>query len=256
MEHLKETPYVLNSGRVVQLPLRYKNWKWMMATFAVLSNEVIGLLPSKLKPILVAPKLALISFGALEYPEVSDLDPYDEFDISIPVQYDPSINIPCLPLFFDPLFPHKVYKKGASYIYHLPVTTEESYKAGSEIWGFPKVVREMKFAENEKTKICHLVDEGKEVLSLEIEKIPVSKNKKDFAYCSYTEKEDQLLLTCIHAHGNYGIKHVTGNASVKWGTGKIAEELKNLSLSKKPIQVFFAENLESALPLAEESLPS
>jgi hypothetical protein len=256
MKNIEETSYKLKSGQEVRLPLRYKNWKWMMATFTAPVKQVKKILPSKIKPILVTPNKALISFGALQYPEVSDLEPYDEFLISIPVQYSPPINIPFLPLFFNPLFPQKVYKKGASYIYHLPVTTEESCKAGSEIWGFPKVVREMKFEENEKTKSCWLIDEGKEILSIEIEKTPVSKNKKDFIYCSYTEKDDQLLLTCIHANGNYGIKNMTGKASVKWGTGKITEELKKLSLSKRPIQVFFAEKLESALPLADESLPS
>ena len=252
----QETKYKLKSGHEVTLPLHYKNWKWMMATFTVPAKQVQKLLPLRLKPILASPGKALISFGAFEYPEVSDLDPYDEFVISIPVQYDPFVNIPFLPLFFDPLFPQIAYKKGANYIYHLPVTTEESYKAGSEIWGFPKVVREIKFEENEITKSCRLINKGKEVLHLEIKKVPVSKNKKDFTYCSYTKKDAQLLKTCIHANGNYGIKKIIGEASVKFGTGEIADEMKKLNLSKRPIHVFFAESIESALPLADESLPN
>src|SRR3972149_6455762 len=187
----QETKYKLKSGQEVTLLLHYKNWKWMMATFTVPAKQVQKLLPPKLKPILASPDKALISFGALEYPKVSDLDPYNEFLIPIPVQYDPPVNIPCLPLFFDPLFPQIVYKKGASYI-----------------------------------------------------------------YCSYTEKDGRLLRTCIHANGNYGIKKITGKASVKFGTGTIAEEMKKLHISKRPIHIFFAENLESALPLADESLPS
>jgi len=198
MKNIKQTNYKLKSGQEVTIPLRYRNCKWMMATFTVPSKQIMKLLPPKLKPILATPQKALISFGVLEYPEVSDLAPYDEFVISIPVQYDPSVNIPFLPLFFDPFFPRKIYKKNASYIYHLPVTTEESYKAGSEIWGYPKVVREMIFKENKKTKSCKLIDEGKEVLTLEIEKIAMSKNKKEFTYSSYTEKDKQLLLTSSH----------------------------------------------------------
>jgi hypothetical protein len=31
--------------------------------------------------------------------------------------------------------------------------------------------------------------------------------------------------------------------------------MKKLNISKRPIHIFFAENLESALPLADESLP-
>src|SRR4030042_999776 len=187
----QETKYKLKSGQEVTLPLHYKNWKWMMATFTVPAKQVQKLLPPKLKPILA-----------------------------------------------------------------LPVKTEEAYNAGCEIWGFPKVVREMKFEENEKAKSCRLIDGGKEVLILDIEKIPLSKNKKDFVYCSYTEKDGQLLRTCIHANGNYGIKKITGKASVKFGTGTIAKEMKKLHISKRPIHIFFAANIESALPLAAESLPS
>lgn len=252
----QETKYKLKSGQEVTLPLYYKNWKWMMATFTVPARQVQKILPPRLKSILASPGKALISFGTLEYPEVSGLAPYNEFVISIPAQYDPLINIPFLPLFFDPLFPQVVYKKAASYIYHLPVTTEESYKAGSEIWGFPKVVREMKFEENETTKSCRLIDKGNEVLNLEIKKVPISKNKKYFTYCSYTRKDSRLLKTCIHANGNYGIKKMVGEASVEFGTGEIADEMIKLNLSKRPIHVFFAENIESALPLADESLPN
>jgi hypothetical protein len=118
------------------------------------------------------------------------------------------------------------------------------------------VVREMKFEENEKAKSCRLIDGGKEVLNLYIEKIPLGKIRKDFVYCSYTEKGGQLLKTCIHANGNYGIKKITGKASIKFGTGTIAKEMKKLHISKRPIHIFFADNLESALPLADESLPS
>ena len=89
----QETKYKLKSGQEVTLPLRYKNWKWMMATFTVPAKQVQKLLPPRLKPILASPNKALISFGALEYPEVSDLDPYNEFLIPIPVQYALCVNI-------------------------------------------------------------------------------------------------------------------------------------------------------------------
>lgn len=245
--------YKLKSGQEVELPIHYKKWKFSMATYLVPSNQIRKFLPQKLKPVLFSFGKAMISFGTLEYPEVSSLKPYDEFLISIPVQYDPKINIPFLPLFWGPLFPHEnIYKKGASFIYHLPVTSEESRKAGSEIWGFPKVVRKMKFSEKDNWKKCKLIDGKNEVMSLEIKKYPISRKKKDFEYASYTEKDGKLLRTMIPANGNYKVKTFGAKAKLIFGKGKIADEMKKLDLSKNPVQVFLAENIESDLPLAQE----
>lgn len=249
-----ETNYRLSTGQEVALPLRYKNWKWMMATYTVPVSQIEKMLPSKLKPVLIFPGKALISFGVLEYPNVSVLKPYDEWLISVPVQYDPSVNIPFLPLVYNPLFPHGVYKKEGSYIIHLPVTTAESQQAGSEIWGFPKVHRQIKCTENTTTKKCDLINNGEVVMSLQVEKITIKDKKREFAYCAYTEKDNQLLRTCIVAKGNYDYT-VFGKASIEFGKGQIAEEMRKLDIDKNdPLQVFYAENLESALPLEYERL--
>jgi acetoacetate decarboxylase len=249
-----ETIYRLSTGQEVALPLQYKNWKWVMATYTAPVNQIEKMLPSKLKPVLISPGKALISFGVLEYPNVSALKPYDEWLISIPVQYDPFVNLPFLPVLYNPLFPHGVYKKGGSYIYHLPVTTAESHRAGSEIWGFPKVHRQIKCTEDANTKTCDLINSGEVVMSLQVEKIAVNDDKREFAYCSYTEKDNQLLRTCIIASGNYDYT-AFGKASIKFGKGKIAEEMSSLTLDKDdPLQVFYAENLDSELPLEYERL--
>jgi hypothetical protein len=249
-----EKIYQLSTGQEVALPLRYKNWKWMMATYTVPVNQIENILPSKLKPVLMYPGKALISFGVLEYPDVSALKPYDEWLISIPVQYDPSVNIPFLPLVYNPLFPHSIYKKGGSYIYHLPVTTAESHRAGSEIWGFPKVHRQIKCTENATQKTCELMDKGEVIMSLEVNKIAVNKDKREFAYCAYTEKDNQLLRTCVIANGNYDYS-ASGKASIKFGKGIIAEEMNQLTIDRNnPLQVFYAENIDSELPLEYERL--
>lgn len=249
-----DTTYKLTTGETISLPLKYKKWKWMMATYTVPVNQIEKMLPEKLKPVLFSPSKALISFGVLEYPDVVGLKPYDEWLISIPVEYDPSMRIPFLPIAYNPLFPHAVYKKGGSYIYHLPVTTAESHQAGTEIWGFPKVHRQIKCHEDSSTKTCDLIHNGETVMTLKVEKINLSHDKREFSYCAYTEKDAQLLRTCIVANGNYDYS-VFGKSSVHFGKGKIADEMKLLDLDKNnPLQVFYAENLDSELPVEYERL--
>ena len=241
----------------VELPIHYTDWKFMMATWIVPVEQIETFLPEKLKPVLFSPGKALISFGTLQYPNVSSIEPYDEFLISIPVQYDPIINIPFLPMIWNPFFVNDViYKKGASWIVHLPVTTEESCAVGKEIWGFPKVVRKMEFSEDEHWKKCILIDGEEEVLTLEIKKHRVSILRKDFEYASFTEKDGLLLRTIISANGNYGIKILFGTkAKLTFGKGDIADQMKQLDLSVNPVQTFFAENIESYLDEADESFP-
>jgi hypothetical protein len=249
-----KTNYKLKTGQEVTLPLQYEDWEWIMATYSVPVSQIKEMLPPKLKPILISPQKALISFGVLEYPNVKGLKPYDEWLISIPVQYEPSVNIPFLPLVYNPLFPHSVYKKGGSYIYYLPVTTAESHRVGSEIWGFPKVHRQIKCTEDKAIKTCSLSNNGEIEMSLQIEKIPTSYKNKEFSYCSYTEKDNELLRTCIVAKGNYGYS-AFGKASITFGKGEIAEKMKELDISNNnPTQVFTATNLYSSLPLEYERL--
>jgi Acetoacetate decarboxylase (ADC) len=245
----------LSNEKEITLPIHYKNWKWMMATFTVSARQIKKLLPPGLKPILMTPAKALISFGAYEYPEVSSLQPYNEFLVSFPVQYKPSINLPFLPAIFDPLFPSAVYTNGASYIFYLPVTTLESCKAGREIWGFPKVVREMEFAELNDRKACRLINDGKLEMEIQIKKYSIPNERKNFVYCSFTEKDGKLLKTCVNATGSYIVKKAGAKAIVKFGEGKIAEELRQLNISMDPVHVFFAENVESDLPYADEIFP-
>ena len=100
MDTARKSTFNLSNGKVITLPIRYKNWKWMMVTFTVPSGQIKKLLPVGLKPILMAPGKALISFGAYEYPDVTALRPYNEFLVSIPVQYKPTVK----PALFDRLF--------------------------------------------------------------------------------------------------------------------------------------------------------
>lgn len=246
--------YTLSTGQTIKLPLVYKDWQWMMASYSVPVSQIQALLPSKLKPIELSQGKALISFGVLEFPNVAGIQPYDEWLISIPVQYENTSTNPFIPAFYNPLFPHSIYKKGGSYVYYLPVTTTESQQVGSEIWGYPKVKRTINCSESKTQKTCDLLDNGQLEMSLSIDKLPPSYRNKNFTYCSYTEKNQQLLRTCIPAKGNYGYS-IFGKASITFGNGAISDVMKKLDINKdKPMQVFVGSNLDSTLPLAYETL--
>jgi hypothetical protein len=115
-------PTVLSSGALIELPVRYYDWSWMNALFPASASMVQRLLPShKLKPILLMPGTALVAMTAMEYRQIVDVAPYNEFSIGVPVQYEPSLNISGLPVLLNPLLSPQRYRKFGVYIHHLPV---------------------------------------------------------------------------------------------------------------------------------------
>lgn len=234
--------YVLNNGSKVKLPLQYENFTWIMATFTLSIEQAKTLLPKDLVPITVSKDKALISFGVYKYPKVSGLKPYDEFLVSIPVQYK-QVSGESAAKKYNPLFPNKVYNKNGSYIYYLPVSTEESFIAGSEIWGFPKVQRRLVFEENEKSIKRLLYNNNILEMTLSINKLGLPNQKKAFTYCAYTKKSNQLLRTCLQANGIYRVKNFGIKAAASFNEGAVSRTLSKLTISKTSVQVFYATNV-------------
>jgi hypothetical protein len=62
----------------------------------------------------------------------------------------------------DLLFPHRFPRFGL-YVHHLPVTTQEAYDFGVELWGYPRFLCQITFEEDEGARRCRLAVDGQEV---------------------------------------------------------------------------------------------
>ena len=185
---------------------------------------------------------------AMEYRQIADVAPYNEFGIMVPVLYQPTINIPGLPL----LFPHW-FKRFGLYIHHLPVTTQAAYDFGVEIWGYPKIVAEISFEDRGQVRRCRLRADGKDIVILEVKKLPTK--VRFINYYSYTVKDGQLLRTLIQTQGEYGIARFRGGASFTLGDHPIAKELLALGIGKTAVECLYAPQVQSMLHPAGERLP-
>ncbi len=244
----------LSSGTRIGLPVRYYDWEALHAIFPVSAAKVQRLLPSiKLKPILVAPGIATVTFSAFEYRRIADVAPYNEFAVSVPVQYEPRVNLPGLPLLFNPLVSPKWFSRFGSYIYHLPVTTQEACDLGVEIWGYPKVVAEIIFEDADQVRRCRLRAEGKDVITLEVKKLATK--SRALRFCTYSVKNDELLRTPVEISGRVGIARLPGGASYTLHRGPIAEELKALEIGKRALGRMYITQAQSMLHPADERLP-
>jgi hypothetical protein len=246
---VKIQDFKLSNGTHIGLPVRYYEWIAMMASFPAPIGKVRGMLPSKkLKPARLRPNTAVVSLMAMEYRRIADVEPYNEFAIMIPVLYDPKVNISGLPL----LFPNRFSRFGF-YVHHLPVTTQEAYIFGVEIWGYPKFVADISFEENDESRRCHLSAKGQDILTLDVKKLRMCRRYVDLY--TYTVKNSELLRTPIQAHGNYGMVRFRGGASFKLGTHPIAEELRSLSMRETAVECRYATHLQSLLFPAQARFP-
>jgi len=243
----------LSAGGWYDLPIRYLDWSAIHALFPASSAQLRQLLPSKkLIPMSLCPGKALISLMAMEYRQIAGVKPYNEFSIGIPVQYEPTVNIPGMILIFHPLLAPQRYEKFGVYIYRLPVTTEEANALGIEIWGYPKIVTEIVFEETGIVRRCRLRTGGADTLILEVKKLPTKIRSIDLY--SYSVKDKQLLRTKIQTQGQYGISRSLGGGRCKLGDGPIADDLRGLKIGKTALGCFYAEHVQSILPRADERL--
>ena len=244
----------LASGEEVRLPLRYAEWNWICAGFFAPAKAVAAWMPTPLlKPVLSFPSVAMVHISAFEYKRPLDLEPYNELAVTTTVQYDPAMNIPGLPLVFDPLLQAQRYHRGGIWIQRLPVTTQEACTYGKEIWGFPKSVEEIRFEETSTERTCHLLQDGCAALSLTVRKIPT--RYRHINYHVYSAKGNELLRTPLCWDGQWGVTLRPGGARLTLGEGPIAEELRGIGLGKRAFYRVYTPHCQSLLPGADERIP-
>jgi hypothetical protein len=240
---------VLSTGKHIRLPVRFFDWSSMMAHFPAPAGKLRRLLPGdRLKPALLAPGTGILTLVAMEYKRISDVAPYNELGIMVPVQYEPPVNVPGLPL----LFPHRFPRFGL-YVHHLPVTTQEAYDYGVELWGYPKFVAEITFEEDDAARHCRLQAGGQDILAMEVAKRPTKLQSLDFY--SYTVHDGQLLHTRIQTQGQSSIARFQGGASLTLGDHPIADELRSLEVRPRPVEVMYSYGIQSMLHPAGRRLP-
>jgi Acetoacetate decarboxylase (ADC) len=244
----------LSTGGHIGLPVRYYDWSWMNALFPAPAEKVQRLLPSiKLRPVLPMPGIAMVALTAMEYRKIADVAPYNEFSIGVPVQFEPTFNIPGLPLFFHPLLSPQRYRKFGIYVHHLPVTTQAARDFGVEIWGYPKFIAEISFEDVGEMRRCRLQADGKNIVTLEIRRLATQ--DRSISLYTYTVKNGKILRTLVQSKGEYGITRFPGGASYTLGDHPIADELKALGMGKTALGRFFAPQVQSLLHAASERLP-
>ncbi len=230
----------LGTGEV-KLPILYQEASAMWAFFPVPSAPLKALIPDrrlKLAPLL--PGLTLVGIACLEYKHC-DLGPYNEVGIFFPVRYRPRLNLPLAPLLFE-----EAYEDMGLYIHRLPVTTEVALEAGQRIWGYPKFIADIAFAEAGGWRTCRLMEAGQVILDLSI-KIPGPGPIRRRDLTTFSVLEGRLLTTTVNVQASMHSTRIPKAAQLMLGPHPYGEELKAWHLGTRAIEARFYTHMQVQL---------
>lgn len=238
VEHRKVT--VGGRTRAVEMPQRYYDWSFIMTHFPASTRRVRELVPDDhLVPVEIAPGIAIVTLAAFEYRRMATLAPYNEVAVMVPVRYKPDWNVPFLPM----LWPDH-YEVGF-WVHHLPVTTREACDVGIGVWGFPKVVADIKFRDVGWMRQCRLREDGEHVLTLSATMGQTRYEARRFH--AFSVRDGDLLKTLVDTRGQYHAWSMPGRASVAFGRHEVADELRGLEVKNIAIAGLFAFSTKSRL---------
>ncbi|MBV8979473.1 MAG: acetoacetate decarboxylase family protein [Acidimicrobiia bacterium] len=214
--------YTIEEQTVV-LPVRIREASSVYATFLVPAGAVKNLLPAGLTPLQTIPGRATCTIVGVDYRE-GDLGQYHEVGVCFLLRPKGGSRLDVVSM---------VRNQAPAYIHRLPVTTSFSCEAGRQIWGFPKDVMNIDFADSSSTRTVTLRDGERLVLQLSV---PRGGNKKfdGVDIEAMGSWGGPVQVTPAQMAGD-GVKAGFRAGQLVLGDHPIATELRALGLPKKPL---------------------
>jgi len=209
----------------LHVPVFYPNIRLMTVSILAPLESIRNLLPSpRLKPYRITPWHSTLSITAYQYRE-SDLGPYNELSIGIPVTLDE-----VTPLFTGVF--RKLPKVPMQYTHHLPVTTEIARVVGAEFAGYPKFVADIEFSDEGNWLTCELKAEGQKVLDLSGRKLALEQVPRVRVSPLNYRRGYILRSEFVISEREMGTSRRGEDVKLELGEHRIAEELRALNLGR------------------------
>jgi hypothetical protein len=238
------------TDRTVKLPCLIKDQTTMTAFFRAPTREVRKLLPSKkLRLVELFKGQTLVGFACTEYRQVEGLDDYREVGIMVPVRYCPRFDVPVLPI----MAPH-LFKDAGYYFHRMPLTSPEAYEVGLKVHGLRKVLGDIHFEDQPYLRRCTVDIEGKRLLELEVKKAKTRFQKMTTQ--TFTYMDGKILRTPVPTQGEMGMSNGSASAKLTLGDHWMADELRALRLSRKPLFAMYSSPVQSVLAAPAETFPA
>lgn len=235
-----------NRGREAWLPLFYHHNETFASLHRASFDAVVAALPTDdLAPYRWADGSALVMVQAFRYQEVSwtgpdgsqgQMTPYGEISVAVAATLGPAP--PVLPLLRPRL---------AGFVLQLPVTSREARDGGRDVYGLPKFLSDMDFAEAPDSRQVRLSEGGRDILSLTVSTGgPVVPDRRPLVV--YSVKDGQLWEAVVPVLGHVQARLGGRAGHLELGDHEVGRGLRALDISASPLAVFNYLDHRSILP--------
>ena len=240
-------------------PTFYSDVSCAIAVFLCDYASACALLPHPaMKPVRMPRGRALVTFSCYEYKNVLNVAPYNEIAMTIPIQVNPAVDVPVLPMLME-----KLFKKFGYHVFHMPVTSLENRIRGNEIWGLPKVVNDITVHTNSTQSEVTATDEtGNDYFNL---RVPTRGKTQVFDVKSnlYSRLDNQLLQSQTAFKGSFTVTknlsrlwkqdQPTDNSPLSLGPGPQGELLKSLGIESQAFQFRYSRSMNACFDLPNDN---
>lgn len=213
----------------LRVPLFFASLESVAAVFTADSAQALALLPDeRMKPVEVMPGRCLFTVAALHYRD-GDLGAYHEMSLALPISFG-SHPLPALDA-----VRHGFSRAVNAFIWQLPVTTERARDAGVQLAGFPKVLAELQFERDGSQLQCTWLEQGRSVIRLGCD-VTDDAGDRVLKLRGYTMKDGiPLVSNLLVRQTRFRDQLQRGMAALSLGEGPVADTLRSLRLSERPI---------------------
>jgi len=212
----------LSTGHRVRLPLEV-TLDTVGGAFLARADRLRERLPPECVPLEATSGVGTVVLAGVNYRDVGGFEPYDEF----------AVIVPCVRGGRDVPLIGALTGEVGGYVDFLPVTTEASVALGREIWGYPKVLADVRFDRRDRGWVVTLEREGRLICRLDAP-IARPRGRTTTAY-SYTAKGNRLLRTRIEIDGPLGLRPLDPRVRVECGPDPYGRVLEDLLIGRRSV---------------------
>jgi len=231
--------------RTAELPILYFRDDAFGLFFTAEAAKVRAALPSdRLYPVQLPGGRALVVILAFNYIETT-IGPYGELAVALPAVYGRRPPIGAVPALLEAGYPGF-----GMVVLHLPVTGTLARDGGRELWGYTKFVADMEFTLTPEYQECRMGEEGVHILTLRVARGGfVRRDSKPLV--TYSVLEGRLIRTTIPHRAVYRTTLGGKGSYLELGDHEMADSIRSLGLSKKPVMTRYYVERGAILPAGE-----
>jgi len=235
---------VTHGAATFDLPIYYFRDDAFALYYTADFESVKAAMPSgNLHPLLLPGGKAVVAFCAFNYIDTS-IGPYGEIAVALPAVFGKPVT--ATKGLLAALMESK-YPGFGVVVMHLPVTRVEARDAGRGEWGYTKFIADMHFSITPEYLQCRMLEGDAHILDIHVKRKGVyMRDKKPLT--TFSVLNGNLVKTIIPQQATKRIALMPRGSHVKLGSHPMADSIRELGLSARPLMSFYCPERPAILP--------